>query len=135
MRPLALRAAILGTAIFLGGCKTAFDPTTPYPGTLLITVASGNQQLATPGTWLSAPLRAVVVHTLTSEPVQDIAVDWRIVSGSGALLETSYCHTDPAGAAATRVRLGGTAGEYIIEARFRGSRGAPARFTVYATGS
>jgi hypothetical protein len=125
-------AALLGLATIAVACDRDFDPTAPYPGTLAIAVAAGDRQSAAPGSWLVTPLRALVQHSITGDPVESVVVEWHVVSGPGAVIEQLTSPTDQNGTAGTRVRLGSTMGDYVIEARFRGLRGEPARFTLYA---
>jgi hypothetical protein len=130
----ALRRALLGTALVAAAaCDDSNDPEVPFPGSLDILIAGGDGQHGAPAAWLAAPLLAEVVHATRRDPAPQVTVEWRVVSGMDAIVETAATRTDDDGTAQTRVRLGTAAGEYVIEASFPGMRGRPARFTLYAS--
>ena len=119
--------------VLTSACKDNNRITAPYPGTLEIDVASGNEQYALPGAFMHDPLRVVVMHEGTKAPAAGVQVTWQSVDRPGAQLVPDKQMTGPDGVSTIRVQLGPDTGTYTLEATFKGLRGAAARFTLRAT--
>lgn len=90
---------------------------------------SGAGQTAVVGTPLAEPL-VVAVAAADGEPVPDVAVAWRLVTGDGTL-STANGTTDSLGLAAVSLTLGPTAGADTVTATVA-RLGTPARFGATA---
>lgn len=88
----------------------------------------GNDQVGAPGTLLVTPL-AVKVLDEWDNPIQNVQVQWEVMSGGG-VLSASASSTDASGIASVSYQLGTTAGQQKVRARVGGL--AEAVFTLTA---
>mgnify|MGYP001947964145 CR=1 FL=1 len=83
----------------------------------VIAIFAGNGQFGVPGQPLADPLEVVVRDAASQEWVEGVAVSWRVVDGSGALVLPLSSRTDTLGVARAQLRLGSQTGVYRVEAR------------------
>lgn len=112
----------------LSGCG---DGTGPGDGGLTVTAQTNETQFGARNTTLLEPLQAIVVDPVTKTPQNNVAVSWRVVSGS-ATLTSSVTMTDAGGVASAFVKLGNELATSIVEAFVPKLSGSPARFTIKA---
>src|SRR5687768_10913567 len=105
--------------------------TGPDDGTLTVTAQSNETQFGARGSTLIEPLQAIVVDPVTKVPEANVAVSWRVVTGT-ATLTTPVSTTDQNGVASAFVRLANDLTTSTIEATVSKMSGSPARFTVRA---
>lgn len=97
-----------------------------------LAIVSGNNQSATFGGVLSAPL-VVLVTDVHSNPVSGFAVSFVVTAGGGSVLPATVL-TDAQGKAQTRFTLATTPGATnFVEARTPGLSGSPGVFAALAT--
>lgn len=108
------------------------DSTGPAEPTGSLSVRSGDDQYALPGTDLDDPLEVVVNRAGTIDPIDDVEVLWRVTSGDGAMLRSTSSRTDARGVASMELRVGDANGTYVVEASTRSMSGEPARFEAIA---
>lgn len=108
------------------------DSTGPAEPTGSLSVRAGADQYALPGSELEYPLEVIVNRPGSGDPIDDIEVQWRVASGSGAVLTSSSSRTDGRGVATTRLKLGDASGTYVVEASTRSMASGPARFEAFA---
>ncbi len=113
-------------------CLACGDGAGPDDPRVTIAVADGNDQLGVPNESLEFPLQALVVDESRGTAMEDVAVTWRIVSGSGASVTPINAESDDLGVASATLRLGPDTGTYRIEASAEGGVGGPATFTARA---
>ncbi|HEY8485307.1 MAG TPA: IPT/TIG domain-containing protein, partial [Longimicrobiales bacterium] len=82
-----------------------------------IAIFAGNGQFGAPGQLLADPLEVVVTNGVSREGVEGVAVSWRVVDGSGAVVLPLGSKTETLGVARARLRLGSQTGVYRVEAR------------------
>jgi hypothetical protein len=119
-------AAILSIAAAACG-----DGTGPGDRSVEIAVAAGDAQFGIPGDFLEEPLQVTVTDPANDEPVEDVAISWRVTSGEASLAET-VTRSDALGIAQVTLRLGGELGTVTIEATAPGGIGGPATFSAAA---
>jgi hypothetical protein len=118
-------AAFLVTLVAVAGCTLNTDVSGPA---VLIKV-SGDGQIEPTNTLLPTPL-AVIVATQFGEPIQNITVNWTILSGGGTLSAPST-PTDENGVGSVTFTTGATTGSVVIQARVGGV--PPLTFMVTVT--
>jgi Big-like domain-containing protein len=108
------RAAVSSILVLvaLGGCGGGERIVAPVPSNL--TIASGNNQWATPGTALADPLE-VSVTSPEGEPAAGVNVNWIVMDGAGTLSAVKTT-TDEEGRASVNWTLGNKAGSQSVEA-------------------
>ncbi|WP_439581721.1 Ig-like domain-containing protein [Dyadobacter bucti] len=98
-----------------------------------IQIVSGDKQLDTPGKELAKPL-IVKVTDANGDPVEGVAVKWRIKNGSGGSLTTADIATNAQGLAEAKWKLGTTGIQEVeVSAKkknFYPLDGSPLKFTV-----
>ncbi|UCF20729.1 MAG: hypothetical protein JSU87_04785, partial [Gemmatimonadota bacterium] len=106
--------------VFAAACSDGDDgPTGLDPTVFELSVVSGGGQTGLAGSVLEEPLVARVSRRDTGSPEEGVTVRWSVVSGSGEVTR-STSGTDENGMAATRVVLGGVAGEIRVRAAVTG---------------
>ena len=96
----------------LGGCGGGDHLVAPVPSTL--TIASGNNQRATAGTDVPAPLEVSVTNTY-GDPIPGVNVNW-VVTASEGTLSAANTITDSDGRASVDWTLGSKPGSQSVEA-------------------
>jgi Big-like domain-containing protein len=110
LRKLALVATLAGVI----GCTLNTDVSGPSG----ILKFSGDPPPTPANTALAGPLQ-VIVFTQFGERLQNVTVNWTIVSGGGTLSATSTL-TDDGGVASVDYTTGPTAGQAKVQARVSG---------------
>lgn len=105
--------------------------TGPEDGGFSVAAQTGETQFGVRGSALADPLQVVVTDPVSKTPQDNVAVTWRVVSGSATLSATST-FTTTSGIASVTVLLGTQLGTSVIEASVPNLVGEPARFTVRA---
>jgi hypothetical protein len=122
---------VLLVLVLTSACGDPAGPPGIDPSNLSIAVQSGDRQFGGVTATLPDPLVVVVTDNRNREPEKGIAVTWRLRSGAGASFTPATSLTDSAGMASTRIQLGPTLGDYVIEASFDGAA-TPALLTMRA---
>ncbi|TDE09555.1 Ig-like domain-containing protein [Dyadobacter psychrotolerans] len=98
-----------------------------------IQILSGDQQLNTPGKELAKPL-VVKVTDANGDPVEGVAIEWRVRGGSGGSLTTADIKTNALGLAEAKWKLGmeGTQDVEVYGQKKNYSQldGSPLKFTL-----
>ncbi len=95
-------------------------------------LVQGAGQLAQPGALLPLPLQVRVQTRSNGRGAESVRVRWRVVEGTGAVLESEVSRTDSTGLASNRLTLGPGVGSYRVEARVAGMDGSPVGFRAEA---
>ena len=113
-------APSLRTTVFLIALVAATGCTlnTDVMGPAVLIKVSGDGQSAAVNTLFPGDLSVVVANQF-GEPLAGETVNWRIVSGGGAL-SAAAVQTDEAGTASVTYTSGATTGSVVIEARVSG---------------
>jgi Big-like domain-containing protein len=111
---LLLKLALVATLAGVIGCTLNTDVSGPSG----ILKFSGDPQPTPANTPLAGPLQ-VIVFTQFGERLQNVTVNWTIVSGGGTLSATSTL-TDDGGVASVDYTTGPTAGQAKVQARVSG---------------
>jgi len=117
-RVRAAALAVLAATVFAGCGDNPTDPGT----TLTLSIISGNNQVATVGMALSAPL-TVKLENQDGDPVSGRTVTWALVSAAGpnSSLGATSTTTDAAGTTSVSFTVGDVAGTYQVRASVTGS--------------
>lgn len=118
-RVVAKTAALADSAVFTSTVYSSGEPAS-------IAVASGDNQVGTPGAQLAEPL-SVRVTSANGEPVAGVAVHWAVVTGGGAVSQAMTTTNDFGIASVTRT-LGFDLGSQSTSASVPGLQGSPVIF-------
>lgn len=118
-------------ATLIGGATATFAATATAPPTAgaSITIAGGNNQVASAGSTLPNPV-VIFVADQNGNPLAGVAVTWLVVTGGGSLSSNSGL-TGPDGKSAVTWTLGSTPGTQTATATVGGS--PPVTFTATGT--
>ncbi|MBN1559563.1 Ig-like domain-containing protein [candidate division KSB1 bacterium] len=92
---------------------------------------NGDTQKRNVGTVLENPLKVLVTDRF-GNPIKNVAVTFRTVTGGGSLVDNQPVFTDSLGVGAAKYRLGSQAGANLIEASSTGLSGSPVNFSAIA---
>lgn len=123
-----LRPTLCIIALSLAACGDSVGP----DASVGIAVYSGDNQFGSPGAPLGEPLEARLSAASGGAAVSGRLVQWRLLAGSGAVLEPATVNSDADGRAFTNVVLGQDTGVYVFEASTANMQGQPARFVARA---
>jgi hypothetical protein len=112
--PSLRKAVFLIAVVAATGCSLNTD----VMGPAVLIKVSGDAQSAAINTLFPGTLSVVVANQF-GEPLAGETVNWRIVSGGGAL-SAATVQTDESGAASVSYTSGATTGSVVIEARVSG---------------
>jgi hypothetical protein len=115
-------------ALIITACK---EGTGPSQASYSIAVLSGDGQFGTRSSRLLDPLQVVVTDPVSKDPVSDVQVQWRMLSGAGTLSAVTST-TDSKGVASTQLTLGTELGNYQVEATTTRLVGSSVKFTARA---
>ncbi len=121
----ASRFAVLSTILAIAACGESTGPSDPR---VSIAVQSGDGQFGVATSLLPEPLQVIVIDPVTKRPVEDVTVQWRVITGTGAVLLPPATITGQNGVASVEVKLGSQLGVYEFEATAAKLVGDPARF-------
>jgi hypothetical protein len=112
----------------IGGASATFTAmaTAPATGSASITIAGGNNQIATSGSTLQNPI-VVFVADQTGKPLVGVSVTWAVATGGGSLSATTGI-TGPDGKSAVTWTLGANPGTQTVTATAGGL--TPVTFTA-----
>lgn len=124
---------ILGSALILvglGACRE--NGTGPDDDNVTLAVQSGDAQFGAPGQTVLDPLQVIVTDAVSEDPVENVTVTWRVVTGSGAVVTPAQSTTNDDGVATATLRLGSALGNYEVQASAQRMVGNAARFVARA---
>ncbi|MEX2283352.1 MAG: IPT/TIG domain-containing protein [Gemmatimonadota bacterium] len=121
--------AVLSLVLAVTACGESTGPSDPR---VSISVQSGDGQFGVAGGLLAEPLQVIVTDPVTKQPRDGVTVQWRLITGTGALLLPPSTETGEDGVASIQVTLGSQLGTYEIEASAPRLVGDPARFDAHA---
>ena len=113
----------------LGACG---ESTGPSESRVSISVQSGDGQFGTASAALAEPLQVIVTDPVSKQPKDGVTVQWRVVTGTGAVLLPPATETGQDGISSIQVTLGSQLGTYEFEATTEKQVGDPARFDARA---
>ena len=108
------------------------EPGAPPPDPVSLLQQAGANQFGLPGSTLSERLQIIVLDPVNKRPRQNVAITWRVVSGSGASITADKSTTGTDGIIRATARLGSSLGEYVFEATSANLTSSPARFSARA---
>lgn len=89
----------------------------------------GDTQTRNVNTVLEHPLKVKITDTF-GNPIKDVPVTYKGVTGNGAIVDNQPVFTDSLGIAASQYRLGAQPGANVVEARSPGLSGSPVNFSA-----
>ena len=113
----------------LGACG---ESTGPSDSRVSVSVQSGDGQFGIASGTLAEPLQVIVTDPVTKQPKDGVTVQWRVVTGTGAVLLPAATETGQDGISSIQVTLGPQLGSYEFEATAEKQVGDPARFDARA---
>ena len=117
----------VGALLLAAACNISDSDSPDSFRSLRLSITSGADQIGLPGSLLEEP---IAVQLQGDHSVRCRAITFSAPAGSGIEFDPALVHTDSAGTASTRVRLGTVLGRHTIEIDFDGNPNAPTKLTL-----